>query len=219
MGMKIENVPEFKKGNIISLNLTNFQTYSQAFFEFHPNINFIAGSNGTGKSSIANAIFLVFGGTPKGIGKTRDLCEYVKLGETNCSIEVKVKTERSVLTIKRSFTSTNNSSIWFLNNRITHSKQIKEKLNECNIHINNLCNFLPQEKVAEFARYSPKDLFKVLLDVLEDQENKDLKSKIERIEFEKANISSQHTRKEDERKNIENFLENMKKDVQKIKEK
>ena len=36
--------------------------------------------------------------------------------------------------------------------------KIEELVNELNIQVGNLCQFLPQEKVAEFARMNPQQL-------------------------------------------------------------
>ena len=41
---------------------------------------------------------------------------------------------------------------------ITIKKKVEDLVNDLNIQVGNLCQFLPQEKVAEFARMNPQEL-------------------------------------------------------------
>ncbi|XP_040582496.2 uncharacterized protein, partial [Lepeophtheirus salmonis] len=89
----------YNPGNIISLHLKNFQSYSNLFVTFHPNLNFIIGSNGSGKSSLSNAIALSLGGS------------------------------------------------------------------DLNIEVDNICNFLPQERVSEFSKATPEELLEKIIEM------------------------------------------------------
>lgn len=158
----------FKPGNLIALKLKNFQSYKTASFNFHPNLNFIAGPNGSGKSSISNALALLLGGSEKTIGKTSDIREYVKFGEQESYIEIKIQDVSKPIVIKRVFRSTIKTSTFFLNNKIVKHKEISEVLKKLKIDVNNICNYLPQERVSEFAKATPEELLHNLIEMISE---------------------------------------------------
>ncbi len=45
-----------------------------------------------------------------------------------------------------------------MNDKQVKLKEIEELVGDLNIQVDNLCQFLPQEKVAEFARMNPQQL-------------------------------------------------------------
>lgn len=57
---------DFLPGSIISVELTNFMTFSHVKFEPGPHLNLVIGPNGTGKSSLVCAICLGLASTTKG---------------------------------------------------------------------------------------------------------------------------------------------------------
>lgn len=92
---------KFRDGNIVSLKLENFQTFRSQSFCFGPCLNMIAAPNGMGKSSIANAIALLFGGNAKTIGKTKEISEYIRFGSEQAIIEAEVCIEGKIMLFKR----------------------------------------------------------------------------------------------------------------------
>lgn len=42
--------------------------------------------------------------------------------------------------------------------RKNDNKKVEDLVQDLNIQVGNLCQFLPQEKVAEFARMNPQEL-------------------------------------------------------------
>lgn len=161
---------EFRDGCIISLQLHNFQTYSDIKFDFHPKLNFIAGPNGSGKSTVANAIAFIFGGGTKVLNKSKDLMDFIKFDTDNSYIEVKIKHRSKVLTVRRVLVPLKNSSLWLLNGSSTAYTKIQQIYAELRININNICNYLPQEKVAEFTRFSPEELFRTFVETYHEQD-------------------------------------------------
>lgn len=147
---------EFKNGNIISLNLKNFQTFSSQKFTFGPSLNYIAAPNGSGKSSIANAIAFVFNGTPKTIGKSKDIAEFIKFGNNESEIEAEIFYNNSIIKLRRSISLTHNH--YFLNEKLVTQKDYFSFLKKIKVDVNNLCTFLPQERVGEFCRMNGQDL-------------------------------------------------------------
>lgn len=141
---------EFKNGNILSLTLENFQTFKNQKFTFGPSLNFIAAPNGSGKSSVANAIAFVFNGIAKTIGKSKEMCDFIKFGCKSSSIEAEIFYEGEAITIKRTISLRHTQ--YFLKNRLVSQKDYFSFLKKINIDVNNLCTFLPQERVGEFCR-------------------------------------------------------------------
>ena len=164
----MDNERKFKNGNIISLYLTNFQTFKSSRIRFSPSLNFIIGPNGSGKSTISNALSLIFGGTPKTIGKTKNLKEYIRFGAHDCKIEAEVFYEGEIYKIGRGISIANN--FWYVNGEIVKKGIYEQFISKFNVDVNNLCQYLPQEKVAEFCRMSNEELLYSTLTSLKRQD-------------------------------------------------
>lgn len=152
---------EFKNGNIVSLSVKNFQTFKSQKFQFGPALNLIAAPNGSGKSSIANAIAFAFNGMPKTIGKTKDISEYIRFGCKEAEIIVEVFFNNRIYKMSRKITQSQNQ--YFIDSKMVLQKEYYRFLDEMKIDVNNLCTFLPQERVGEFSRMNPKELLEEML--------------------------------------------------------
>lgn len=210
---------EFKNGSIISLQLHNFQTYSDIKFDFHPKLNFIAGPNGSGKSTIANAIAFIFGGTTRILNKSKNLMDFIKFNTNDSFIEVKIKKKDKILTIRRSLMSYKNSSLWFLNGVSTPFVKIQQIYVKLKININNICNYLPQEKVAEFTRFSPEDLFNTFVETYHDKEMVEKINSLIDLEGLQDRLLNDLEKILFNKRAVETVISHMSRDVQKIKEK
>ncbi|KAH7343207.1 P-loop containing nucleoside triphosphate hydrolase protein [Rhizoctonia solani] len=150
----------FIPGAIVGIRLHNFLTYDDVDFRCGPYLNMLIGANGTGKSSIAGAIAIGLGGTPNVLGRQSELQGFVKNGKKDGFVEIELKGPAGEpnLVIKRTLTSLNKSSKFFLNGESTGLREIRLKLAELNVQVTNLCAFLPQDKVSEFANMNPQKL-------------------------------------------------------------
>uniref|UniRef100_A0A668A8U7 Structural maintenance of chromosomes protein 5 n=1 Tax=Myripristis murdjan TaxID=586833 RepID=A0A668A8U7_9TELE len=134
------------------------RTYDYSVVHPGPNLNMIVGANGTGKSSIVCAICLGLA------GKTAVLCRgdkvglYVKRGCKKGFIEIELYKRGGNVVINREIHVENNQSIWMLNGRHSSQKAVEEEVKSLHIQVSNLCQFLPQEKVGEFAKMSKIEL-------------------------------------------------------------
>lgn len=111
-------------------------------------LNIIIGPNGTGKSTMVAAIVLGLGGTPKLLSRSLSIGEYVKNGKEEAIIEIQiyVNEEHEVIKFGRQF-DTDGGNQFYLNDReISHRKLLKE-VEVFHIQIDNLCQFLPQDRV------------------------------------------------------------------------
>ncbi|KAF4101920.1 structural maintenance of chromosomes protein 6 [Onychostoma macrolepis] len=79
-------------GMIESITLRNFMSHHLLGpFKFGPNVNFIVGNNGTGKSAILTALIVGLGGKATITNRGTSLKGFVKYGESFADIKVKLK--------------------------------------------------------------------------------------------------------------------------------
>lgn len=118
----------------------------------------IIGPNGTGKSTLVCAICLGLGAKASVLGRAKDLGEFVKHGCETADIEIELqKTERMDRNpiVRHTIKREGNKSAWQLNGRTATHKEILSFVKGLHIQIDNLCQFLPQDRVADFAKMTP----------------------------------------------------------------
>ncbi|XP_034028187.1 structural maintenance of chromosomes protein 5 [Thalassophryne amazonica] len=148
----------FVTGSIVRLTMKNFLTYDYSVVYPGPNLNMIVGANGTGKSSIVCAICLGLAGKTSVLGRGDKVGLYVKRGCPKGSVEIELCKENGNIVIKREIQVDNNQSVWMLNGKQCNQKTVEEEVKALHIQVSNLCQFLPQEKVGEFAKMSKIEL-------------------------------------------------------------
>ncbi|XP_035513376.1 structural maintenance of chromosomes protein 5 [Morone saxatilis] len=151
-------VGRFVEGSILRLTMKNFLTYDYSVVYPGPNLNMIVGANGTGKSSIVCAICLGLAGKTAILGRGDKVGLYVKRGCHKGFIEIELYKSGGNLVINREIHVENNQSLWMLNGRHCNQKTVEEEVKALRIQVSNLCQFLPQEKVGEFAKMSKIEL-------------------------------------------------------------
>jgi chromosome segregation ATPase len=149
-------------GALVRIKMKNFVTYALAEFKCGPSLNMIVGPNGTGKSSLVCAICLGLGWSPAQLGRAKDVGEFVKNGCREAEIEIELKAGARQRgrnpVIKRIIKREGNKSTWFVNGSSSTHKEVQTLMKNFGIQVDNLCQFLPQDKVADFAAMSPMEL-------------------------------------------------------------
>ncbi|KAL8387282.1 hypothetical protein RB595_010025 [Gaeumannomyces hyphopodioides] len=152
---------EYQPGAILRVTVDNFVTYEHAEFYPGPNLNMVIGPNGTGKSSLVCAICLGLGYHSNVLGRATSYGEFVKHGKDKATIEIELQKrpgdERNPV-IKLRINREDNSRQFRVNGQHCALKDIQKLMSKFRIQIDNLCQFLPQDKVAEFAGLSPIEL-------------------------------------------------------------
>lgn len=151
----------YQPGSIVRVLLENFVTYERAEFVPGAKLNMVIGPNGTGKSSLVCAICLGLGYPPNVLGRATTFSEFVKHGKEQAYVEVELqKRPRDArnFVIRLGINSDNNNRKFWLNGKESSHKEIKNLTETLRIQIDNLCQFLPQDKVAEFAGLNPVEL-------------------------------------------------------------
>ncbi|KAF9651246.1 P-loop containing nucleoside triphosphate hydrolase protein [Thelephora ganbajun] len=160
-GTLIRDTDGYVTGSIVRIQLRNFVTYD--FVEFHPGpyLNMVVGPNGTGKSTIACAICLGLNFPPSVLGR-QDLNSFVKQTKQNGHIEIELKGHPGKLNIviRRELIEGTRNTSFIINGKSAVGKDVNATIAQLNIQVGNLCAFLPQDRVAEFARLTPQNLLK-----------------------------------------------------------
>ncbi|KAK4884603.1 hypothetical protein RN001_000874 [Aquatica leii] len=148
-----------KPGSIYEINVKNFVTYKNVQLRPGQQLNMIIGANGSGKSTIVAAIILGLGGNPKTIGRGTKISEYVKHNSQEATVEIILHSDNpnEYITITRTFDVTDKTS-WLLNNKKVSFKDIEKTIKQYNIQVDNLCQFLPQDRVQDFAKLNKQQL-------------------------------------------------------------
>lgn len=156
-----EDLSQFQPGSIVKLRLENFVTYSLTEFHLSPSLNMIIGPNGSGKSTFVCAVCLGLAGKPEYIGRGKRVDSFIKNGENRGLIEVTLKRDpgRTGSFVAVDGTTKVSRVLWvgkkseyYLNDEPVSELTVKNLMGELNIQLDNLCQFLSQERVEEFAR-------------------------------------------------------------------
>ncbi|BBN03926.1 structural maintenance of chromosomes protein 5 [Marchantia polymorpha subsp. ruderalis] len=150
---------DYAPGNIIEIELHNFMTYGHIKSKPGPRLNLVIGPNGTGKSSLVCAICIGLAGEPQLLGRAGQIGDFVKRGEESgwTKISLRGNSDDEVVVITRKINSRNKSD-WLLNDRSVSKKDVQDVVQGFNIQLNNLTQFLPQDRVCEFAKLTPIEL-------------------------------------------------------------
>ncbi|XP_010133317.1 PREDICTED: structural maintenance of chromosomes protein 5, partial [Buceros rhinoceros silvestris] len=176
-----------------------------------PNLNVIVGANGTGKSSIVCAICLGLAGKPSFIGRADKVGLFVKQGCLKGLLEIELFKSPDNIIITREIHVVNNTSSWFINKKPTTLKTVEEQTAALNIQVDNLCQFLPQDKVGEFARLSK-------IELLEATEKSIGPPEIHQFHCELKNFREKERELENLCKDKTNSLEKMRQRVERYKQ-
>lgn len=153
--------PGFIPGNLIRVRMVNFLTYTDTSITPGPRMNVILGPNGTGKSSIVNAVCLVFAGSLRLLGRSTDLGAFVKHGENDAMIEALLydpSARDGLRCVKRKFDCDGKG--WYeLDGRKVKAADVVREINDrYDIQLDNLSQFMPQEKIADFVNLKNDEL-------------------------------------------------------------
>ncbi|KAI0850849.1 P-loop containing nucleoside triphosphate hydrolase protein [Daldinia vernicosa] len=161
-GLPHENsTGEFQTGAIVRVLVEDFVTYEHAVFNPGPNLNMVIGPNGTGKSSLVCAICLGLGFHPKHLGRASNVGEFVKHGKDTAIVEIELQGRPGELSnhvIRLQIRKEDNKTKWWINGKESTHTAVKTLTSDLRIQIDNLCQFLPQDRVAEFAGLTPIQL-------------------------------------------------------------
>jgi chromosome segregation ATPase len=207
---------EFQPGAIVRVKLTNFVTYESAEFLPGPNLNMVIGPNGTGKSSLVCAICLGLGWGPQHLGRATQIGEFIKHGSDEAYIEIELQ--------RRSNESRNHIvrvriiREWGLNGKRTSLKAVQTLTRSLSIQIDNLCQFLPQDKVSEFAALSPVELLQQTQRAAAPEQMLEWHEELKKLRRDQKQLEEQSAREKEHLETQETRQENLRAEVQRLEE-
>ncbi|URD96330.1 RecF/RecN/SMC N terminal domain, partial [Musa troglodytarum] len=150
---------DYLPGNIVEIEIHNFMTYDHLKCQPGSRLNLVIGPNGSGKSSLVCAIALGLAGEPQLLGRASSVGAFVKRGEESGYIKISLRgeTELEKIVITRKI-DTSNRSEWAINGVAVPKRDVITIIQKFNIQVNNLTQFLPQDRVCEFAKLTPIQL-------------------------------------------------------------
>lgn len=185
----------FQPGAIKKVRLTNFVTYTSAEFNLGPSLNMVIGPNGTGKSTLVCALCLGLGFDAKLMGRAKEPGDFVKNGSHEAIIEIELQghsTAETDLTITRRILKEGSRTEFRINGKKATNKAVLHEARKYSIQIDNLCQFLPQDRVAEFAALSPTELLAATQQAAGREEMKDWQEQLKALgKEEKKNMLEQ----------------------------
>ncbi|KAJ5670631.1 uncharacterized protein N7477_005994 [Penicillium maclennaniae] len=211
----------YKAGAIVRIKMSNFVTYTSAEFFPGPKLNMVIGPNGTGKSTLVCAICLGLGWGPVHLGRAKDLGEFVKHGASEAMIEIELAgpplfSQNRI--IRRIIKRDGNKSSFFLDGESSNQKSVRKLAGDFAIQVDNLCQFLPQDKVAEFAALTPVELLHSTQRAAAKKEVVDWHEALKSLRAEQKKLQIDNGADQEVLKNLENRQEMQRADVERMRQ-
>ncbi|KAL4958149.1 P-loop containing nucleoside triphosphate hydrolase protein [Aspergillus filifer] len=222
-GLNLTRTPQdaYKPGAIVRIKVTNFVTYTSAEFHPGPKLNMVIGPNGTGKSTLVCAICLGLGWGPQHLGRAKETGEFVKHGCREATIEIELaggpKFPRNPV-ITRTIKREGNKNTFTLNGKPASMKQVLKLAQSFAIQIDNLCQFLPQDKVSEFAALTPVELLNSTQRAAAGAEMVELHENLKNLRAAQKNLQNDNQAERDMLTNLEDRQESQRADVERVRQ-
>ncbi|KAF6001582.1 Structural maintenance of chromosomes protein 5 [Cyanidiococcus yangmingshanensis] len=157
-----ERAGHWRRGQLVRLRLHNFLAFDD--MEIFPGkaLNLVVGPNGSGKSSIVAGICIGLGGRLELLSRAPALTCYIKHGCERAQIDIELfdpnaRGQRRCLS--RVFSRDGRNG--FTLDGVSVPKRVVDDLcAEYDIQLDNLCTFLPQERVPELIECTPIELLR-----------------------------------------------------------
>lgn len=212
---------DYQPGAIVRVSVQNFVTYEKADFLPGPHLNMVIGPNGTGKSSLVCAICLGLGYSPRHLGRAGAVKEFVKYGKDVATIEIELyrrPDDRRNTVIKVQIRRESNTQKWWINGKEASHKAVQQKVSSFKIQVDNLCQFLPQDRVVEFAQCTPVDLLHETLRAAAPAEMLEWHDQLRALHRDKKALNESSESDADHLKNLENRQQGLQVEVDRVRE-
>ncbi|WIA31719.1 hypothetical protein OEZ86_002595 [Tetradesmus obliquus] len=154
----------YPKGTVKEVKVFNFMTYGEPAVTIKPGarLNLVLGPNGTGKSSLVCALCVGLGGSTKLLGRADNVKDYIRRGCDRGWVETTLSggpgSADIVIRCEMAKTDSGYKMDWRINRASKTKKEVQDLVKSLNIQFDNLCQFLPQDKVVQFAAMDQYEL-------------------------------------------------------------
>ena len=121
------------------------------------------------------------------LGRASHVVDFIRVGCLEAFLEIELYNaqnggqdnwiiERKIKALDKRYTGTKGvekHSSWKIDGESVEVKDVVKLVASLNIQTDNLCQFLPQDKVHDFSKMSPKELLKKTVEAIGDNELKD----------------------------------------------
>ncbi|GKT48412.1 structure-specific endonuclease subunit SLX1 [Colletotrichum spaethianum] len=202
-----------ENGIIESVECVNFMCHERLYVELGPLINFIVGENGSGKSAVLTALTLCLGGKASSTNRGGSLKSFIKEGQVNSVIVVKIKNQGidayqhdlygDTITVERHFSRAGASGFKLKSvagKTISTKKADVDEISEYwALQVDNPLNVLSQDNARQFLNSSsPSMKYKFFVRGVQlEQLDNDYKLLTEILESHEAKLPSleEHVRR------------------------
>ncbi|EGN98432.1 hypothetical protein SERLA73DRAFT_109919 [Serpula lacrymans var. lacrymans S7.3] len=165
-------------GIIEHIEMHQFMCHRFLSFTFGPQINFIIGHNGSGKSAVLSAITVALGGKATSTGRGNGLKSFIREGQDVAEVTITIKNQgeeafkpkeygKSIIVTRRF--KKDGSSSWKIRSKdgkvvSTKKDELAAICDHMNIQVDNPLNVLTQDSARQFLSAShPSDKYKFFL--------------------------------------------------------
>ncbi|KAF5360927.1 hypothetical protein D9756_004996 [Leucocoprinus leucothites] len=167
-----------ESGVIEKVELFQFMCHQRLSFSFGPQINFIIGHNGSGKSAVLSAITIALGGKTISTGRGNGLKSFIREGQSAAEVTIQLKNKGEEgyrrkdfgdsIIISRRFT-TEGSSTWKIKGKdgkviSTKREELSKICDHMNLQVDNPMTVLTQDASRIFlASSNPSERYNFFL--------------------------------------------------------
>jgi structural maintenance of chromosomes protein 5 len=182
---------------------------------------------GTGKSALTHAICLACAGAVKSVGRADDTSHYIKVSHKRSEnedisfCEVDILRAESIVTVRRVLSKESKSSKWFVDGKSVSQTSVKQLMDSLNIDVDNLCSFMPQDRVGSFTQQSAKGVLERTLECIKTRGDRNLHEEQMLLAEEQKNTRDLGRVKETQEALVANLqlqIDNMKSEVDRIRQ-
>lgn len=155
------------------------------------------------------------------MGRAKDPGEFVKHGCREASIEIELAGKprfRQNPVIRRVIKRDGNNSLFFLNDQPSTRSKVYELAQSFSIQIDNLCQFLPQDKVSEFAALTPVELLRSTQRAAAGPEMVEWHESLKKLRAQQKKLQTDNQGDRDVLTNLQNRQEMQRADVERMRQ-
>ena len=155
------------------------------------------------------------------MGRAKDAAEFVKHGCDEATIELELaggNRFRRNRVICRTIKREGNKSTFTIDGKQSTKRETRDLAESFSIQIDNLCQFLPQDRVAEFAALTPVELLHSTQRAAAGAEMVELHDNLKTLRAEQKRVQASTISEKEFLTNLENRQETQREDVERMKQ-